>query len=317
MSACNSGSLATGQPAGQKLSYFAVLYLDLLGQKNAIAELEDLQILEDNSGEYYRRFGVAAGRVWGVRGFFGSRLGREMGAVLASVGYPVPRATIQMFADTVIAYFPYRPDNPNSIVTLYSLLVATAETMIHGLASEIPIRGGLDIHAATEFTAADIAGSHTSTSSVIHGGDIWGPAPKRAYELAEKDHNYMRVRVGQGVPGLVTESTRWISQQLETDPHKAPWFVPPLEAATKAFRMVARDPVDEHPIVDYLGKATGELMAPEAIALVDKAVAFAKSTYERLRTNPDCGVTDKYGKLMSYIAARQEPNGIVPALAGK
>ena len=305
---------AGDQPIHLHLSYYAVLCLDLLGQREAISALEDLTLLRDNQPEYYRRFGEAARKVWHVRGFLEYRLDKEMGAALASAGYPVPRVTIQMFADTVMVYFPWDEKNPNAFVALYSLLVATAETMIIGLASEVPIRGGLEVHAAIDFNEANIEAS-PSPASVVRRGDIWGPAPKLAYELAETDHNYMRVRVGQGVPGLLIESAKWMSSQLQADPHKAQWFGPPNEVAKKAVRMIARDPVDNHPIVDYLGKAMAETLAPETLALVGKAVVFAKSTYERLRANHDGGVADKYGKLMSYIAARREPNGIAPALS--
>ena len=69
----DENSSAPETPGGftieRKLNYYAVLYLDLMGQRKAIAELEDLTVLRDNQPEYYRRFGEAAGKVWGVRVF--------------------------------------------------------------------------------------------------------------------------------------------------------------------------------------------------------------------------------------------------------
>ncbi len=302
----------TGLRIERKLNYYAVLYLDLMGQRKAIAELEDLTVLRDNQPEYYHRFGEAAGKVWGVRVFLEDRLRRGIGTALASVGYPVPSVTIQMFADTIMIYFPWDKENPNAFITLYSLLVATAETVIVALASEIPVRGGLDVHAATEVNQRD----SEEDATVIHGGDIWGPAPKLAYELAEHDHNYMRVRVGQGVRGLLIESTQWMCDQLAADPHRAIWIGPAKVASEKVVRLIDSDPVDNHPIVDYLGNAVAEFLTPNTLTLVTNAVSFAESAYNRLQSNSksDREVVDKYEKLLTYIKARQQPNGIVPIL---
>ena len=151
-----------------------MLYLDLLGQREAISALEDLTILRDNQPEYFRRFGETARKVWGVRRIIEHRLGKEMRVTRASVGYPALSVTIQMFADTIMIYFPWDKENPNAFITLYSLLVATAETVIVALASEIPIRGGLDVHIATEFNNYV---QNNPANMIISGGDIWGPAP--------------------------------------------------------------------------------------------------------------------------------------------
>ena len=309
----DASSPTNDRPIRRKLSYYAVLYLDLMGQHEAIAELEKLQLLRDNQSAYYRRFGEAAGKVWGVRFFLVSRMNKGLAMTLASAAYPVPRVTVQMFADTVMVYFPWNRDNPNAFVALYSLLVATAETMICALAGEIPIRGGLDVHVATEFNEQTPA--ENSSGDVFHGGDIWGPAPKRAYDLAEKDHNYMRVRVGKGVSDLVIESVKHISEELKTDPSKVPWFEPAVDPAKHTVKLFAKDPVDKSPILDYFGLGMADVLAPETKALIGEAVAFAESTCKRMRIAPDRGIADKYEKLVTYITARREPNGIVPALA--
>lgn len=115
-----------------------------------------------------------------------------------------------MFSDTVMIYFPWDPQNPNAFIALKSLLLATAETMIYALASGVPIRGGLDVHLAIEFN--EQAQVENSSSALFHGGDLWGPAPKRAYELAEKSDNYMRVRVGEGVIGLIIKALQWYEE---------------------------------------------------------------------------------------------------------
>ena len=308
-------SAAPGGPTlNRKLSYYAVVLLDLLGQREAIASLEDLKLLRDDEAEYCRRFGEAASRVWGVRTFFRDRLAKGMAAALPSVAYQVPRVTYQMFSDTVMVYFPWEPENPNAFIALTSLLVATAETMICALASGVPIRGGLDVHPATEFNEEGQRGN--SSSALFHGGDLWGPAPKRAYELAEKKDNYMRVRVGEGVGGLIGTSLQWLQQQLEIDPSKAVWFQPAVDAAKEITKLIARDPVDDLPIIDYLGPATADLRSKKPL-LVGEAVAFARREYERFKATDCLSVADKYARFLKYADARQVPNGIVPPLAGK
>ena len=315
----NSGTENSAAPDGptlnRKLSYYAVVFLDLLGQRAAIASLEDLKLLRDDEAEYYRRFGEAAGKVWGVRTFFSKRLARGMAAALPSAAYHVPDVTFQMFLDTVMVYFPWDPQNPNALIALKSLLVATAETMICTLSSGVPIRGGLDVHLATEFN--EQAQVENSSSALFHGGDLWGPAPKRAYELAEKDHNYMRVRLGDGVSGLTITALLWFKEQVGIDPSKVIWFQPAVDAANETTKLIARDPVDNLPIIDYLGPATVDLM-PANTLLVGKAVAFARREYERFKADTNSrSIADKYERFLKYADARRVPNGILPPLAGK
>ena len=104
----------------------------------------------------------------------------------------------------------------------------------------------------------------------------------------------MRVRVGQGVPGLLIESAQWMCDQLTADPHKAIWIEPPKVASEKVVRLIARDPVDNNPIVDYLGNIVAEFLTPNTLKLVTNAVSFAESTYNRLQSNSnsDRGVVD-------------------------
>jgi hypothetical protein len=80
--------------------------------------------------------------------------------------------------------------------------------------------------------------------------------------------------------------------------------------------MIAKDPVDNQAIIDYLGNAVAEFLSPDTLTLVTNAVSFAESTYNRLQSNPesDPEVVDKYEKLLTYIKARQQPNDIVPIL---
>ena len=148
------------------------------------------------------------------------RLRRGIGTALASAGYLVPSVTIQMFADTIIAYFPWDKENPNALVTMYSLLIATAETVIVALASEIPIRGGLEVHVATEFNERV---QKNPANMIVSGGDIWGPAPKRAYELSENNHNYMRICVGDDVLILqrykCSRKYSWLTDEVFQEPY--------------------------------------------------------------------------------------------------
>ena len=297
----------------RNLSYYAVLYLDLMGQHDAVVELEDLTVLGDNQPEYYRRFGEAAGKVWGVRGALAYRLNQEMSGARASAGYPLPKVSLQMFSDTVMVYFPWDRENPNAFIALYSLLAASAEIMIRALADSIPIRGGLDVHLATEFNESK---QENPANMISGGGDIWGPAPKRAFELSEKDHNYMRIRVGDDVLSFIKKSAEHIGNELQIDPYKARWFQPCIAHAKKMAGMIAKDPVDNQAIIDYLGNGMGTVLSTKVKTLIGNVVTFAESAYNdpQSSSNFDHGVVDKYEKLLTYIRARQQPNGIVPVL---
>ncbi len=78
-SGTENSAAAGGPTLNRKLSYYAVLFLDLLGQREAVSALEDLTLLRDNEAEYYHRFGEAAGKVWGVRIFFQGSAGQRNG----------------------------------------------------------------------------------------------------------------------------------------------------------------------------------------------------------------------------------------------
>lgn len=88
-----------------------------------------------------------------------------------------------------------------------------------------------------------------------------------------------------------------------------------MDAANETTKLIARDPVDNLPIIDYLGPATADLM-PANIRLVGKAVAFAQREYERFKVDTNSrSIADKYERFLKYVDARQVPNGIVPPLA--
>ncbi len=277
------------------LRFYVFLDLDLLGQREAIAKLEDLTPLLDNESAYYDAFGAAVRSVWSVRKFLEARLTNGMAAAHASTAYPKLEPVFHMFSDTVIVYFPWNDNNPNAFVALDTLLVATAETMIFALANEVPVRGGIDVHIATDFSSQTRA--ENSSGAIRHGGDLWGPAPKRAYELAENNHNYMRIRVGEGVCAMANKLAEWIGQQVISDPWRAAELEPAREPAKRAVDLIAPDPVDELLIVDYLGRALADSLSVETRQLIVRAVAFGRREHERFRLDAN-------------------PHGIVPALAG-
>ncbi len=315
-----SGTQNSAAPSGptlnRELSYYAVLFLDLLGQREAIASLENLKLLRDDEAEYYHRFGRAAAGIWGVRCCLIACMEREMRAAIGSVAYTVPHITLQMFSDTLMVYFPWDQRNPNGLIALRSLLLAAAETMINALASGIPIRGGLEAHTAIEFNE-QVQGENFS-SAIFHGGDLWGPAPQKAYELAEENDSYMRVRVGAGVPALIDQSAEHIKKELDADPNTSHAFVPIMESAKRIVELLAPDPVDNTLIIDYFGKAVGERFdAADVRERVGAAVDFARREYERFKLDREASrVADKYKRLLQYAEARQIPNGMVPPLAG-
>ena len=98
---------------------------------------------------------------------------------------------------------------------------------------------------------------------------------------------------------------------------KAVGLQPAIDTAKEITKLIAKDPVDDRLIIDYLGPATADII-PANIRLVGKAVDFARREDERFKADTKwLSVADKYERFLQYVDARQVPNGIVPPLAGK
>lgn len=307
----NSGTenpAAGGGPTlNRKLSYYVVLFLDLLGQREIIRSLEDLKPLQDDKDAYYRRFGEAAGKVWGVR----ACLAQWIDACLRDTppnGRDMPKVKLQMFSDTVIAYFAVDEENPNCFLAMRAFVIATAVTMIHALAAGVPMRGGLDYHVAT-----DISDQNASSNTIASGGDLWGPAPTLAYELAEKQAGYPRIRIGDNLPEIIQTLAERASTRLKDNPESAPRVSDPIEAAKQVISIMAKDPNDNKNILDYLRFRLWHQSDQQLHEFLRQAYQFAVSQHEQFLGNGGDTLAERYRKLLYYMESRQEPNGIFPA----
>ena len=291
----------------RKLSYYVVLFLDLLGQREIIGKLQDLRCLQDDEATYYRRFGEAAGKVWGVR----ACLAQWIAACLRDTppnGPGVPKVKLQMFSDTVIAYFAVDEENPNCFLALRAFIIATAVTMTHALAAGVPMRGGLDYHIATDFSD-----QNASSDTITSGGDLWGPAPKLAYELAEKQAEYPRILIGNGLPEIIHKLAERISTRLKDNPESAPRVLDQIEAAKQVMSIMATDPNDNKTILDYLRYRLWHQSDQQLHESLRQAYRFAVSQHKQFTGNGADTLAERYRKLLYYMESRQEPNGILPA----
>lgn len=294
-----------------ELSHYAVLYLDLLGQGQTINALTDLSLLKANKGEYLRRFGEDAGTVWGVRKVLACSIETCLGG-LQSHGQEVPRIRLQMFADTVIAYFRFNRKNPNCFLALRAMFLAAARTMILALASKVPMRGGLDCHLATDFSK--ISNQNSGFRSISSGGDLWGPAPMLAYLLAEKKADYPRILLGEGLSAMVLELAKLTGEGVSRDPESAPLVSDAVNAAKELTNLVGNDPNDStSKILDYLRyRPRGQSNLTFDDSCLQSACRFAITEREQFAKRGDKTLAERYRKLLVYMESRQVPNGIIP-----
>jgi hypothetical protein len=154
--------------------------------------------------------------------------------------------------------------------------------MLTSLASEHPLRGGIDVGLATE----------------IGPGEIYGTALERAYLLESKVAQYPRIVIGD-------ELWKYLNSALaEFGEDKTPVAKAIPAIIQKIMGLIATD-TDGKRILDYLGAGVVENSAPgDKESMVQPAYEFVLAEQNRLIGEGNAELIERYASFRSYFESR-------------
>ena len=178
-----------------KVGFYAVCFIDLLGQRDRLSALHDLpdqadkeqmEVFFHNLGETY---GVVSRNRKLFRHFFNSfsaprqtdlsGLTSEQQALYKQMTNNPIR--LMPLSDSIIAFTSLATDiNKVPMRAIYGMFVAASSVALLSLSVGTPVRGGIDIGIGME----------------IEEGEIYGPCLARAYTLESSLAQYPRILVG-------------------------------------------------------------------------------------------------------------------------
>jgi hypothetical protein len=162
---------------------------------------------------------------------------------------------------------------------IYSMLEAIGAVQLWGLASGIPMRGGID----------------AGTGVRLYKGEIYGPALLNAYHIESQRAEYPRVVAGDGLLKFLDEAAALADS------------FPPTAGVTKMYVTFCREilceaPDDGQTMLDFLApkwKNAGRLAGAG-----EQAHEFAKRELERHRDRRDHKLEARYRRLLHYFGLR-------------
>jgi hypothetical protein len=290
--------------AAPQIAYWMVAFLDLLGYRQVLADLDALPLPEDAAG--IARMSAALGRAARLRrrlhGSFAQFVAGERSTEIEGLdGIPFAlRDKSRSLRATRIVHSP-GPDHyilaaclapsPSNFPAraVYSAICATAGGMLIHLAigrdnpsDTLPLRGGIDIAAGAVLSPENF---------------LYSPALTRAYDLESKEAKYPRTLIGD----RVREFLKMVSERPGEDIDS----VHGRQVATRVQDMFFVD-TDGKLALDFYGPVARETFGDEpARALGQKAWAYATAAERLARERGVARVTEKYEWLVAYMEPRR------------
>ncbi len=282
-------------------SLYLVIFLDLLGQQDAIKRIGDDFPASDESRE---KFAIpvreSLGKVLDIRKTFEEYFHASAKYIPNNTESVPPmyrdeyvscfQSEIDFYcvSDSIIVSLPLTNENENAkaVKGLSSALVATGAIGLAALAKGIAIRGGIDVGIAAK----------------IDDREIYGPALQKAIYLESELAEYPRFLVGNGLVGYL----RWVGKkQFQT-----PFGEIARIMARHCSEMIFQD-TDGRVCLDFLGTKFKEISDKTlTIELIKEAWKFVSSEYERFAKEEDVKLTSRYFRLMYYFVSRKGIWGI-------
>ena len=278
----------------KSVDWYLVAFVDVLGQRQLLRDLRKLpgetdqgekdiffQILKDTAGtveklrELFHTFFEASGRSITDP----ERLQPEQKEVYNQLkGNPLKS---HMFSDFVSLSLSLRDDeNKVPMIGVYSALASTASTLLAMLAGHKVIRGGIDVGIGIE----------------LKGGDVYGSALSRAYEIESKISQYPRIVLGD-------EVIRYIQVQ-RMRPENSPFDTMNKQLAELSSKLITIDE-DGHYFLDYLGEGFRQDIAKKIdVSVVEKAYKFVFQQWAKFRKEKNSILAFRFMLLRDYFENR-------------
>ena len=276
-----------------QLGHHLVAFLDVLGQRERFKQLQLPKTPEENA-EVAEVLRQTAGFVLELRKTFADQFATFESALTALKQHtpdPVCPKFVG-FSDSFVTSVPLRDEGSSlvQITTVFSALTAAAVVMVTALASQHPMRGGIDVGLATE----------------IAPGEIYGTALERAYVLESQEAGYPRILIGDELWNYLNMAREHFSA-LKTPESKTVTSI-----IDRMFLLIAID-ADGKRILDYLGPVLSGLQNSEtkfASGMIKPLYAFVIAEQQLVTASGYPKLISRYDALRGYVESRLHLWGI-------
>jgi hypothetical protein len=274
-----------------KLGYHLVAFLDVQGQGDKFAGLKQPTNAQEHD-EVQEVLKQTAGFVVELRTVFQTQFEVfEAGVplILRHTKQPL-RPTFIGFSDSFVTSVPLREEGHElvPVVTVFSALSAACVVMLTALASNHPLRGGIDVGLATE----------------IGPGEIYGTALGNAYRLEHEVAKYPRLVIGN-------ELWKYLNAALANFESQTTPVAKAITAIVKkTMQMIVID-TDGKRILDYLGPVVVGNAGPDhGKLMIQPAYNFILAEQQRILAKGNPELIGRYVLLRSYFESRLAPWGV-------
>jgi len=283
------------------LNYYAVLFLDVLGQRDS---LRALRALPRNPREQEATLRVLQGTVGFIktlRDYFINYFDEASRSVIDSGSLPENQRRllkdlrrmepkIRGFSDCAVISISLRDadKSPAAVNELFAALYGACGLASLSLSLGHALRGGVEVGLGME----------------VEAGEAYGPALERAAGLEARMASYPRLLVGADLLKFL--------QAVIDEGQKTPHQRVAAGVARECMKLVARDS-DQLPILDFLGAGVREKAGTVIQTnVVRDAYTFVVREHERFASVHDVKLSGRYARLRSYFESRLALWGIEP-----
>jgi hypothetical protein len=270
------------------ISYYAILYMDVLNQREKLSKIGDLPINQAEQELFLALLRDTYGVIDGFARMFESALLVNRTAPPPDIpenhrqqldrifGPPIGKF---LFSDSMLYYISLNEqEGAIPTIRLHELLVAAASVFVGGLSDGNPARGGLEIGVAANFPRVG----------------IYGPGLYKAYTLESETAQYPRVVVGPTLRDyLITYSE---------DPETTKEAALRRDYAQKCLGLIYDDS-DGVQALDYAGEGVRQSY-PALGQFIIKAMDFAQTELKRFQQQGNDKLSSRYLLLVNYLTDR-------------
>lgn len=267
-----------------QISRYAVLYMDVLSQREKLAKIVELPSTQAEHEAFSELLRNTYGVVDAYARWFESYLSQTTAEPPSTVpenyrkqyktfvGPPIEKF---LFSDSML-YFMSLNEQEGAVPTirLHDLLRAAATVFAGGLADGNPARGGFDIGIAAKFPRVG----------------IYGPL-YNAYALECETAQYPRIVIGSNLRDYLVESSE--------DPANTKVAALRRTFAAKCLELIYEDS-DHIAALDYAGEAVHK-MYPAFREIIIEAANFAERELKRFEKEGDEKLSFRYSRLFNYL----------------
>lgn len=237
--------------------HHVVAFLDLLGQKDRLCEIEGILDIADpkvHQENLQQTLKHTVGTIWAFRkqflDFFDVYLQHRP-------SIPIPKEIenyfnkvrghsqikFQSFSDSTIVWTPVHLKTAFAYAqvlnSIYGILTSVGLITPLFLSRKVPIRGGIDLEGGILISP--------------HGNEIYGPVLNRAYSLESKEAGYPRVLIGRGLIDFLNHAS-----SIRLQDENIQRYCQAMAERCKTWIVIDED---QKPMVHFLGPSNRELMA--------------------------------------------------------